>query len=182
MFGTIGRSRNVAANRTKMHKSLFMVLATFAVSDAYAEACTYDQDVQIQKLQEIAQQHNAEPDLPERKLTWTEPDGSRVELSYGGCDHLAYTVRMTLVESPVKDESLAIAETEAMRIAVSLAERFWDKTEHALLKAGVESGQGERKQMADKFLVELPAEHYSEFYIECSLPARFIEIAWVRNF
>ena len=159
-----------------------MALAILAVSDAYAETCTYDQDVQIQKLQEIAQQHNAESDLPGRKLKWTEPDGSHVELSYGGCDHLAYTVRMTLIEWPLKYEALAMAETEAMRIAVSLAERFWDKTEQALLKAGVESGQGERKQMADKFLVELPAEHYSEFYVEYSLPARFIEIAWVRNF
>ena len=182
MSGTIGRNRNVAANRIKMGKTLLILLAILAVSDTHAEACTYDQDVQLQKLQEIAQQQNAELDRSGRKLTWSEPDGSRVELSYGGCDHLAFTVRMTLVESPVKDGTPVMDEAKAMRTAASMAERFWDNVEYALLKTGLESDQVEREQMADKILIELPAEHYSEFYIEYSPSARFVEIAWVRNF
>lgn len=159
-----------------MSKVLFVLMVLFAVSDVSAEECTYDQDVQIQKLHAIGHQQKAALNTSERKLTWAEPDGSRLAIYYGGCDHLGFTVRMTLPDTAVMNDA------DAMRIAASLAQRFWDKAEYELLNTGLASGNGKREQMGETIFIQFPAEHYFEFYVEYSIPARLVEIAWVRNF
>jgi len=159
-----------------MSKFPFVLMLMFTALQTTAEACTYDQDAQIQTLHEIAQQHKAALNLSERKLTWTEPDGRQLAIAYGGCDHLGFTIRMTLPDTAVKGEA------DAVRVAKSLAQRFWDKAEYELLDTGLAAGNGKREQRGETVSIQLPAEHYSEFYVEYAIPARFVEIAWVRNF
>ena len=159
-----------------MSKFSFVLMLMFTASETAAEECIYDQDAQIQKLHEIGHQQKAALNLSERTLTWTEPDGRQLTIAYGGCDHLGFTVRMTLPDSAFKNEA------DAMQVAKSLAQRFWDKAEYEQLNIGLAAGNGKREQMGETVSIQLPAEHYSEFYIEYAIPARFVEIAWVRNF
>lgn len=143
---------------------------------SFAEDCTYDQDIQLEKLNELAKQNRVGVDLVQRAVVWTEADGARIKVSYGGCDHLGFVVHKTFAAGG------QWSEADATNTAVLLATRFWDSAERDLLQAGVQTTSAAREQDDSVVVIQIPAEHYSEFYVELDSSARTVEIAWQRNF
>lgn len=89
-----------------MSLSLTLALSlTLLAAEPAPEACTYDQDAQIQVLADLAKRvPGARMDARQKQLSWTGPAGD-TRYSYGGCHDLG--TRLT------RTTAMATARTEA---------------------------------------------------------------------
>ncbi|NQD36482.1 hypothetical protein HPT27_05540 [Permianibacter sp. IMCC34836] len=77
-----------------MTKIFLLPIGFMVLSAVSADDCTYDTGNQRLKLTEIATQHSgAAVSFDDMTASWNEIDGSKVSVTYGGCDHLGFSIR-----------------------------------------------------------------------------------------
>ena len=157
--------------------NLFVLLAASLISGD-ADACTYDEEDQLEKLSALASSKSGHLNESAREVTWNGPNGEKYTVVYGGCDHLGH---MTTVVGLVK---VMPTEPELVAISLKLADELWWGGEGKLLKRALASGEFTRN--AEKFglRIDIVGTDYSEMYVESRAEAEAVVVAlgWVRTF
>ncbi len=149
----------------------------FSVSMCYAEDCTYDQSAQIMQLQTIAKQHpGGVIDKESNTIHWGSTANSASSVTYGGCDHLGFTVTKNITPSK------KLSEPEVLALAIVLAKEYWELSEAKALVTSVSAKAFTREIIDGSVYFNIPNEYYFEFYIEHNPLEGHVSIVWARNF
>lgn len=151
-----------------------MLLVT---STCAADDCTYDQVDQLEQLQTIAKSHpGGVLDKASNTIRWNSPSNTASSITYGGCDHLGFTVRKNIASAR------KLTEPDVLALATSLAKEYWAPSETNVFVAAIAAKSFSRESTEATTYFHVINEYYVEFYIEHNPLEGYVAIAWTRNF
>ncbi|HEX7046077.1 MAG TPA: hypothetical protein VF275_00705 [Gammaproteobacteria bacterium] len=160
-----------------------MLLERFrAIATDESAQCTYAQSSQIDELsrwwlsgkEELPGWELQEAALEKRRITFSGTTGQKMDVTYGGCDHLGYSIKIY----PVVDD---LDLWSIFSIASELPRRFWDDSDADDLVALLKNGEYEVEDSREMRLITLdhPDLYMTILY---NVKQGFIEVSYLRTF
>lgn len=161
-------------------KNCFIAILVVSTSMySIATACSYDQERQIVVLRNIAQRFKGSIfNESEKTVSWADAQGKEMRVTYGGCDHLGFTI------SSAEKRRSELKTGEVFERATVLATDFWDKADAHDLKTALESRAFTVETNHGVTRYWLKHELYDQFTIEHSYSdgRDRVTIFWSRTF